>query len=711
MKLSFSRINWLLTIIPLYSVITCTSAQAQLIKPAADGTGTTVTQDGNQLNISGGTLSGNQVNLFHSFEQFGLSSDQIANFLTSPDIRNILGRVVGGEASVINGLIQITGGNSNLFLMNPAGIIFGPGARLNVPADFTATTATSIGFGGNYWFNAFGENDYQNLIGTPSQFAFDLSQPGNIINAGNLSVKSGQNLTLLGGSIINTGQLNAPGGTLMIAGVPGENLVRISQPGHLLSLEIEPITTGEQTLPIRPLDLPTLLTGTAAGLETGLTVNPAGTVQLTNSATTIPTQTGTVIVSGTLNTSNLAAGTTGGAVNILGNQIGGYDTHITGTLATLSATENLTLVESQLRTTGDLTLWARNTVQIRDSVANPFLAQAGGNLKIQGNQGVDILALNHPQTPFVSGGNLSLISNGNISGDAHFASGGNFSILNLAGKPGNFVSLYDPIIRAVGDVQFGNYTGVALKVEATGSIQGGNITITGGDISGSIPDDDPDFIALTTSRALILRAGLSSVTPINFPSSQGLPATNFQTPATPISLPAGSIQVGNINTSAVAVPINGGPITLSAIGTITTGDINSSAFIPGLSSGNGGDVTIRAGGDIQTGNINALSGSFDGGIVNVTSTGGSITTGFIQSLTYYADTGGRGSDVTLDADSGISTGTIESFATNNTGGLSIGGAVTLRTRSGNITTGDITTNNNNIQLNGPVSLRNNVSLN
>jgi filamentous hemagglutinin family protein len=120
---------------------------------------------------------------------------------------NDMGRVTGGDASLINGLIQVTGGNSNLFLMNPAGIIFGSNAQLNVPASFMATTATGIGFGGNHWFNAFGENNYQNLIGTPSIFAFDLSQPGSIINAGNLAVLGGQNLTLLGGSIVSTGQL------------------------------------------------------------------------------------------------------------------------------------------------------------------------------------------------------------------------------------------------------------------------------------------------------------------------------------------------------------------------------------------------------------------------------------------------------------------------------------------------------------------------
>ncbi|MBD2015762.1 CHAT domain-containing protein [Microcoleus sp. FACHB-53] len=279
-------------------------AWAQPIQGADDGTGTQVTPDGNRFDIQGGTLSHNGTNLFHSFTQFGLNSQQIANFLSNDSIQNILARVIGGDPSVINGLIQVTGGPSNLFLMNPAGIVFGTGASLNVPASFTATTATGIGFAGDKWFNAVGENDYQTLIGTPSLFAFDNKQLGVIVNGGNLVVGEGQNLTLLGGNVVNTGSLKAASGSIMIAAVQNEGLVRISQSGHLLSLEIQPprATDGQQ-LAISPQDLPMLLTGTAGNVETGLKVSPTGTVQLSSSGVTIPYEAGTTIVSGTLDVS------------------------------------------------------------------------------------------------------------------------------------------------------------------------------------------------------------------------------------------------------------------------------------------------------------------------------------------------------------------------------------------------------------------------
>ena len=84
-------------------------AQAQSITAANDGTSTQVSQSGShygtQYNITGGTTAGN--NLFHSFSQFSLNSGEIANFTANPDIVNILGRVTGGNVSVINGLISI----------------------------------------------------------------------------------------------------------------------------------------------------------------------------------------------------------------------------------------------------------------------------------------------------------------------------------------------------------------------------------------------------------------------------------------------------------------------------------------------------------------------------------------------------------------------------------------------------------------------------
>ncbi|NEO93167.1 MAG: filamentous hemagglutinin N-terminal domain-containing protein, partial [Moorea sp. SIO3G5] len=573
MKLAVSPISQSLSVLyVLTGILWVIPTIAQPIQ--SDGTtDTEVIQDGNRFDIDGGTRSGDGSNLFHSFQEFGLDQDQIVNFLSQPGIKNILNRVTGGNASVINGLIQVTGGNANLFLMNPAGIIFGADSQLNIPGSFTATTATGIGFGDNNWFSAFGSNDYFSLIGTPSVFRFEtLGTPGAIINQGQLEVTPGNNLTLLGGTVISTGELAAQEGKITVAAVPGESLVKISQEGHLLNLEIHPLLTDQQSL--TPVQLPELLTGADLGHATEFQDNGDGTVTLKDSGIT-------------LESGDVAA------------------KKVTAETATLSAKNNLTLVESQLSTTKDLNLLAQNKVVVRDTLDNPFNAIAGGDLYIQGDLGIDILALNHPKTPFQSGGNLSLVSDGIISGDAHFASGGSFSILNLSGKPGNFLSFYDPIIISRGDVIFGDYTGASLKVESTGSIEGGNIEITQPDTTGSIPTSDPDFENLTQRRSLILRAGLSEdqlSNPVNLDPNQSVTLEGTEFSNLEQNSSEGSITIGNIDTSSDQG--DGGPVILSAQDDIifrnNDGLIITTIRTTETGGSNSGDVTLEtAEGSIQ----------------------------------------------------------------------------------------------------------------
>ena len=692
---------------------------AQPIAPAPDGTGTIVTQDGDRFDIHGGSLSQDGANLFQSFQKFGLSQDQIANFLSNPQIRNILGRVTGGDASLINGLIQVSGGNSNLFLMNPAGIVFGPNASLNVPASFTAATATGIGFGGN-WFNAVGDNNYQNLIGTPSQFAFDLSQPGNIINAGNLAVGQGQNLTLLGGSVINTAQLSAPSGNITIAAVPGESLVRITQTGHLLSLEIEPPRTVDgQVLPITAPSLPTLLTGAAASVETGLSVLPNSTVHLKESDLRV--ENGDVVAK-----------------------------HVTAQTATLSAAHNLTLVESELRTTGDLKLLAQDTVQIRDSVAKPFIAQSGGELLIQGNQGVDIFALNHPASGLFSGGDMVLRSANTVGGDAHYTARNNFRIEKLDGSLGSLLSLYDPVVLANGDVSIGDYTGASLHILAGGSVTLGNVQITSTDTTANTINPSNPNLFLASLANVILSDGTTSLVidgstqptldvraGINWTQLGGLPGntvngnlgnfpatfggnatsadinigsitnnggvvflTNQYNPNT--SLPGGTIQVGWINTTNDSA--NGGSVFIDSRSSISvTGAVpvifpyggpsfpngfdTSGSLITSSVPGNGGNITLYATDDITIANFvrshsldsNTHSGNVvlkaGGDIINVTPGTVGIFTSHGGSINKY------GGDVTITAGGNITSTGIGT----NSGGVnnSYGGNVALKA-NGNI---------------------------
>src|ERR671933_65339 len=142
----------------------------------------------------------------------------------------------------------------------------------------------------------------------------------------------------------------------------------------------------------------------------------------------------------------------------------------------LAGGQNLTLsagnldLQGQLSAGGDLTLFAQDTVKVRDSVVSPFTASSGGKLLVQGTQGVDIFALNHPSSGFFSGGDMVLRSANTVGGDAHYFSGGNFRIEQLDGNLGNLYSPNDTIIRASGDVNFTSYTGTSLHILAGGSV-------------------------------------------------------------------------------------------------------------------------------------------------------------------------------------------------------------------------------------------------
>lgn len=640
-----------------------------------DSTDTTVNQEGNRFDIEGGELSGDGANLFHSFSQFGLDSGQIANFLSSPSIQNILSRITGGDPSVINGLIQVSGGTSNLFLMNPAGIIFGNQAQLNVPAAFTATTATGISFGDNL-FNVTGINDYTSLVGTPNGFVFNTPEPGSIVNTGTLEVNSEQNLSLIGGTVVSTGELVAPEGQITVTTVPGNQWVRISQAGHLLSLEVPAAATE---VPFTPLSLPQLLTGGDVGNATGLSVNEQGEVALTGSGIAI-------------DNGDLVAKT------------------VTGGTALLSAENNLTLVESQLTTTGDLQLLAQDTVRVRDTVANPFIAQAGNDLIVQGNQGVDIFALNHSASGFYSGGDMVFRSSNTISGDAHYSAGGNFRIEQLDGSEGDLESPNDPIIFASGNVTLGNYTGASLHILAGGRVDVGDVTITGSEptVNNTInPSNTLQFTGSTTTigdlaiislskggsviingnnqPTLDIRAGIDwgllGIDLVDFQIDPVTPNPTFE-PATNADIKVGNINIsqpnsrilltnqynpndlpGNIQAGQIDVSSdlgNAGSVAIDSRGNIRTSPIKSRANV----TGDGGDILLNAENNIEIGNAGGSdidSRGDNGGNITLDA-GGTIR--MTNALSRGRDTTGDGGDITITAGGDINSGNIQTSGEN-----------------------------------------------
>ena len=723
--LKLSKLKFLVAL-TLLGAIAPSPTVAQ-ISPAADGTGTIAPLNGNQFNITGGTQAGS--NLFHSFQQFGLNPNQTANFVTTPAIQNVLGRVVGGSPSVINGLIQVTGGNANLYLINPAGIVFGPSASLNVPAAFTATTATAIGFG-NQWFSANGSNNYAVLLGNPGSFAFAVTQPGAIVNAGNLAVGQGQNLALLAGTVVNTGTLTAPEGQITVMAVPGSSLVRLSQPGSLLSLEIQPIAP---TSALSPATLPELLTiGNPQG-ATGLAVNGSGQVLLTNSGAVVPSEPGSAIVSGSVN----VAGQNGGRVQVLGTQVGligaaidatgssnggtvliGGDYQGKGTVP--NAVRTYVSADSSIRSDsllngngGRAIVWADGATEFYGTISARGGSQAGngGFAEVSGKQNllfrgqVDLNASRGlPGTLLLDPQNINIVA-GVGTNDVELADGSIFppdggvadfqiGAGTLAGITGNLRLEATRDINLSTSLTLPGTAGTTITFKADGSFKG-----TDQDITAPGRNIDISGIEGISVANLNTRGGAGAGGAVTLTADRGLIsvasiATTADTGGLPNLNPSGSVKITNKQGAIDIVGSitagtnqgNGGTIDLEAGGDIKTAQIENQPTSP---IGNSGTITIVShDGSINTNRsgINPVSGTSESGIssggggfssneVYLQALNGNITTGAINSK---ATTTAGG--ITLESRDAITTGAINSEAIN-------AGRITLESKSGSITTG------------------------
>ncbi|MDJ0690298.1 MAG: filamentous hemagglutinin N-terminal domain-containing protein [Xenococcaceae cyanobacterium MO_188.B32] len=318
---------------------------------------------------------------------------------------------------------------------------------------------------------------------------------------------------------------------------------------------------------------------------------------------------------------------------------------------TLSA-GNLDL-QGQLQTGKDLALQATDTVKIRDSATQPFIAAAGGQLLVQGNQSIDIFALNHPDSGLFSSRDMVLRSANPVGGDAHYWTGGSFRIEQLDGRLGNLFSPYDPVIRASGDVSFNSYTGASLHILAGGSVTiPGTVTITEPDaVANSIQErvtlsDSATVVDIDGSAepTLDIRAGTTAFgTPGITSSTAGfseVPSTGATETSADISIGSitnnggvvfltnqyqpnsalfGGITIGSIDTSS---DLGGGSVAIDSRDVIT---VNGLINVSGTSdnplnfnvSGDGGDVTLLANGDIT---FVPESGLFSFGLL-----GGNIT--------------------------------------------------------------------------------------
>ena len=205
--------------------------------------------------ITGGAVVGG--NLFHSFNTFSPETAYTLFNLNDPsysNISNIFSRVTGTTPTRLNGFLQVAGGNSpSLFILNPNGVLIGPGAAMDIPGSLLISTAQSLSFADRTTFST--QDTAPNPLLTVSapvglQFgagAAPISVNGRFTGTQNPQTgqfnpleafffRPGTSVSLLGGGIeINDALFNAFSGQMQLGSVSANSSVDIDAKTHRLT--------------------------------------------------------------------------------------------------------------------------------------------------------------------------------------------------------------------------------------------------------------------------------------------------------------------------------------------------------------------------------------------------------------------------------------------------------------------------------------------
>src|SRR3954465_4722604 len=213
----------------LVALLAAGPVQAQIV---TDGSlGPRVSLSGGQIEIGANLGSRRGDNLFHSFEKFGIATGQSATFTGPGDVKNVISRVTGGEVSNIDGKLASKVGQADLYFLNPAGVMFGPNAQLDVPGSLHVSTAHELHFADGSRFSAIDKAGSGLTVAPPEAFGF-LDKPlGRItVNQSQLQLAPGKTLSLVGGDLmINGGQAGSVGteeGVVQLVSVAAPGAVR-----------------------------------------------------------------------------------------------------------------------------------------------------------------------------------------------------------------------------------------------------------------------------------------------------------------------------------------------------------------------------------------------------------------------------------------------------------------------------------------------------
>lgn len=268
------------------------------------GTGS-ISQSGSNMQVTQGSQR-----LVTHWDTFNIGPAARVQFVQPSASSVALNRVLSGDPSRIYGQLSA---NGQVFLVNPAGVLFGAGARVNVGGLVASTLDIS-------------NDDFQN-----GRRRFTGNSKASVVNEGQIEAARGGTVALLGAQVRNTGRITAPMGSIALAAAPA---VTLDLHGDgLLSVQLEGATAEALVANAGALRADGGLVVLAArGLDPMATVvNNTGTVH----ATTLSNRNGVIRLeggdagvvrsSGLLDASGRGTGETGGTVTVLGDKVGLFD--------------------------------------------------------------------------------------------------------------------------------------------------------------------------------------------------------------------------------------------------------------------------------------------------------------------------------------------------------------------------------------------------
>ncbi|HEX8340147.1 MAG TPA: filamentous hemagglutinin N-terminal domain-containing protein [Tepidisphaeraceae bacterium] len=178
-------------------------------------------------------------NLFHGFSRLDVARGQSVIFQGPASITNVIARVSGGAVSTIDGTLGSDIAGANLFLINPAGVVFGRNAALAVSGSFAVTTADTLKFADGGHFEAAPARTSVLSSSPPAAFGFLPGGGGAVLSRGaRLAVPNGRVLSVVsdeigvtpsgkGAAAMTRSRMSAEAGRINLVGVGDSGTIEL----------------------------------------------------------------------------------------------------------------------------------------------------------------------------------------------------------------------------------------------------------------------------------------------------------------------------------------------------------------------------------------------------------------------------------------------------------------------------------------------------